>query len=95
MYGDITMLPIISQLITLPERLMAAHPVIGAWSPLIVLTVWFLWSLVMIGGDFIQILTFRADVSRLFGDLFRFLFFTLFMLTVFIGACVWSFSVLF
>ena len=49
----------------------------------------------MIGGDFIQILTFRASISRLFGDLFRFLFFTLFMLTAFIGACIWSFSVLF
>ena len=90
-----TTLPIISQLMDLPRQLMAAHPVIGAWSPLIVLTVWFLWSLIMIGGDFIQILTFRADVSRLFGDLFRFLFFTLFMLMAFIGACIWSFSVLF
>ena len=90
-----TTLPIISQLMDLPGQLMAAHPVIGAWSPLIVLTVWFLWSLIMIGGDFIQILTFRADVSRLFGDLFRFLFFTLFMLAAFVGACVWSFSVLF
>ena len=90
-----TTLPIMSQLLDLPGQLMAAHPVIGAWSPLIVLTVWFLWSLVMIGGDFIQILTFRADISRLFGDLFRFLFFTLFMLTAFIGACIWSFSVLF
>ncbi len=90
-----TTLPIMSQLLDLPGQLMAAHPVIGAWSPLIVLTVWFLWSLVMIGGDFIQIITFRADVSRLFGDLFRFLFFTLFMLTAFVGACIWSFSVLF
>ena len=89
------MLPILSRLLALPAQLMAAHPVIGAWSPLIILTVWLLWSLVMIGGDFIQILTFRADIARLFGDLFRFLFFTLFMLTVFIGACVWSFSVLF
>ena len=90
-----TTLPIMSQLLDLPGQLMAAHPVIGAWSPLIVLTVWFLWSLVMIGGDFIQIITFRADVSRLFGDLLRFLFFTLFMLTAFVGACIWSFSVLF
>ncbi|MBU2859381.1 hypothetical protein NR402_14270 [Acidithiobacillus ferrooxidans] len=86
---------IFSQLLTLPAQLMAAHPVIGAWSPLIVLTAWFLWSLVMIGEDFIQILTFRADIPRLFGDLFRFLFFTIFMLAVFVGACVWSFSVLF
>ncbi|EGQ63005.1 hypothetical protein GGI1_16444 [Acidithiobacillus sp. GGI-221] len=90
-----TTLPIIPQPLDLPGQLMAAHPVIGAWSPLIVLTAWFLWSLVMIGGDFIQILTFRADISRLFGDLFRFLFFTLFMLAAFVGACIWSFSVLF
>lgn len=90
-----TTLPIMSKLLDLPGQLMATHPVIEAWSPLIVLTVWFLWSLVMIGGDFIQILTFRADISRLFGDLFRFLFFTLFMLTAFVGACIWSFSVLF
>lgn len=90
-----TTLPIMSQLLDMPGQLMAAHPVIGAWSPMIVLTVWFLWSMVMIGGDFIQIITFRADISRLFGDLFRFLFFTLFMLTAFIGACIWSFSVLF
>ncbi|OCB02655.1 hypothetical protein BBC27_12080 [Acidithiobacillus ferrivorans] len=89
------MLPIFSRLLALPSQLMAAHPVIGIWSPLIVLTVWFLWSMVMIGGDFIQILTFRADTSRLFGDLFRFLFFTLFMLAAFVGACIWSFSVLF
>ena len=87
--------PLLSRLLALPAQLMAAHPVIGIWSPLIVLAVWVLWSLVMIGGDFIQILTFRADTSRLFGDLFRFLFFTLFMLTAFIGACIWSFSVLF
>ena len=87
--------PLLPRLLALPGQLMAAHPVIGAWSPLIVLTVWFLWSLVMIGGDFIQIITFRAGLSRLFGDLFRFLFFTLFMLTAFIGACIWSFSVLF
>ena len=90
-----TTLPIMSQLLDLPGQLMAAHPVIGAWSPLIFLTAWVLWSLVMIVGDFIQILTFRASISRLFGDLFRFLFFTLFMLTAFIGACIWSFSVLF
>ena len=89
------MLPILSKLLALPGRLIAAHPVIGAWSPLIVLTAWVLWSLVMIGGDFIQILTFRASISRLFGDLFRFLFFTLFMLVTFVGACIWSFSVLF
>ena len=89
------MLPILSRLLAPPAQLMAAHPVIGMWSPLIVLGIWFLWSLVMIGGDFIQILTFRADISRLFGDLFRFLFFTIFMLAAFIGACVWSFSVLF
>ena len=89
------MLPLFSTLEALPGRFVAAHPVLGAWSPLIVLAVWVLWSLVMIGGDFIQILTFRADVSRLFGDLFRFLFFTIFMLAAFIGACVWSFSVLF
>ncbi|OCX70913.1 hypothetical protein [Acidithiobacillus thiooxidans] len=87
--------PLLPRLLALPGQLMAAHPVIGAWSPLIVLTVWVLWSLVMIGGDFIQIITFRADISRLFGDLFRFLFFTLFMLTAFVGACIWSFSVLF
>ena len=87
--------PLLPRLLALPGRLMAGHPVIGAWSPLIVLTVWFLWSLVMIGGDFIQILTFRSRISRIFGDLLRFLFFTLFMLTAFIGACVWSFSVLF
>ena len=87
--------PLLPRLLALPGQLMAAHPVIGAWSPLIVLTVWFLWSLVMIGGDFIQIITFRAGLSRLFGDLFRFLFFTLFMLAAFVGACIWSFSVLF
>ena len=90
-----TTLPIMSKLLDLPGQLMAAHPVIGAWSPLIVMTAWVLWSLVMIGGDFIQILTFRASISRLFGDLFRFLFFTLFMLATFVGACIWSFSVLF
>ena len=90
-----TTLPVLSQLLDLPGQLMAAHPVIGAWSPLIVLAFWILWSLVMLGGDFIQIITLRADVSRLFGDLFRFLFFTLFMLAAFIGACIWSFSVLF
>ena len=90
-----TTLPIMSQLLDLPGQLMATHPVIGAWSPLIVLTAWVLWSLVMIGGDFIQILTFRASISRLFSDLLRFLFFTLFMLTTFVGACIWSFSVLF
>ncbi len=84
-----TTLPIISQLLDLPGQLMTAHPVIGAWSPLIVLTVWVLWSLV------IHIITFRASISRLFGDLFRFLFFTLFLLTAFVGACIWSFSVLF
>ena len=87
--------PLLSRLLALPAQLMAAHPVIGTWSPLIVLGVWFFWSLVMIGGDFIQILTFRADISRLFGDLFRFLLFTLFMLAAFVGACIWSFSVLF
>ena len=90
-----TTLPIMSQLLDMPGQLMAAQPVIGAWSPMIVLTVWFLWSMVMIGGDFIQIITFRADISRLFGDLFRFLFFTTFMLAAFVGACAWSFSVLF
>ncbi len=89
------MLPIFSSLLAMPGQLMVAHPVIGTWSPLIVLAVWVLWSLVMIGGDFLQIITLRADVSRLFGDFLRFLFFTLFMLTAFIGACVWSLSVLF
>ena len=92
---NITSTPLFSRLLDLPGELIAAHPIIGAWSPLIVLTAWFLWSLVMIGEDFIQILTFRADIPRLFGDLFRFLFFTIFMLAVFVGACVWSFSVLF
>lgn len=88
-------LPIFAALEALPGQFVAAHPVLGAWSPLIVLAFWIFWSLVMIGGDLIQILTFRASIPRLFGDLFRFLLFTLFMLPAFIGACIWSFSVLF
>ncbi len=44
------MLPIFSSLLAMPGQLMVAHPVIGTWSPLIVLAVWVLWSLVMIAG---------------------------------------------